>query len=149
MAYSTTMDFALERQHIDPYDDVKEFMVSNPPIFSLAPVLASLNIFTEAGMENLRAKSILLTGHLEFLVNHLMGNDIKIITPNHPDERGAQLSLYVEGKAEALQRALNDEGVVCDSRGPHILRLAPAPLYNTFEYNCRAVDALKRIIRAT
>jgi kynureninase len=109
--------------------------VSNPPIFSAAPLLASLEIFRGAGMDELRAKSMRLTAYAERLVIERTGRQIEIITPAAPEERGAQLSLRIVGGPRRGRRvfdALGDKGIVCDWREPDVIRVAPVPLYNRF-----------------
>ncbi|HET7756250.1 MAG TPA: kynureninase [Steroidobacteraceae bacterium] len=109
--------------------------VSNPPILSAAPLIASLAIFLEAGMERLRAKSLELTGHLDRLLRPLAPR-VAIITPRDSAARGCQLSLRIAGGAargRAVFEALHRAGVVCDWRAPDVIRVAPVPLYNRFE----------------
>jgi len=109
--------------------------VSNPPIFSAAPLLASLEMFRAAGIGELRAKSMRLTEYAARLLRARAGNAVQIITPDAPEERGCQLSIRVSGGARRGRRifdALGDQGIVCDWREPDIIRIAPAPLYNRF-----------------
>ncbi len=109
--------------------------VSNPPIFSAAPLLASLEMFRAADIGELRAKSMRLTAYAVRLLRERVGDDIQIITPEAPEERGCQLSLRVRGGPKRGRRifdALGDHGIVCDWREPDIIRIAPAPLYNRF-----------------
>jgi kynureninase len=109
--------------------------VSNPPIFSAAPLLASLEMFRTADIGELRAKSVRLTAYAERLIRARCAQDIRILTPEAFDERGCQLSLRVQGGARRGRRifdALADHGVVCDWREPDIIRIAPVPLYNRF-----------------
>jgi len=126
--------------------------VSNPPIFSAAPLLASLEMFRAADIGELRAKSIRLTAYAERLLRIRCVHDIRIITPEAIDERGCQLSLRVNGGARRGRRvfdALADHGVVCDWREPDVIRIAPVPLYNrfidVFEMVDELVAALKEI----
>ena len=107
------------------------WQISNPPILSAAPLVASLEIFIEARHERLRAKSVALTAFLEFLLERLTPA-VHIITPREASDRGCQLSLRVPGGRSVLER-LGAAGVVCDWREPDILRVAPVPLYNRFE----------------
>src|SRR6185437_11714861 len=107
--------------------------VSNPPILSAAPLLASLAIFREAGFERLHAKSQALTGFLESLLEREPG--VRIISPRDAAARGCQLSLRIAGSATRGKRvfdSLGERGVVCDWREPNVIRAAPVPLYNTF-----------------
>jgi kynureninase len=123
------------------------WQLSNPSIVSLAVLRASMAIFHDAGMGRLRAKSISLTGYLEFLLNQLLLNQLplnqlllkqnvsqkfSIITPVEPDRRGAQISIRIHQKGRALCERLAREGVVGDWREPDTFRVAPVPLYNSY-----------------
>ena len=118
------------------------WQLSNPSIVSLAVLRASMDIFHEAGMERLRAKSISLTGYLEFQLNQLLLNPLllkqnvsqkfSILTPVEPDRRGAQISIRIHQKGRALCERLAREGVVGDWREPNTFRVAPVPLYNSY-----------------
>jgi len=108
------------------------WQVSNPPILAMAPLLASLRIFDEAGMEALRRRSVRLTDYLLARVDHLPAGRVEVITPRRVDERGCQLSLRARRGGRKLLEALKAGGVVCDFREPGIVRVAPTPLYNTF-----------------
>ncbi|HEU5181618.1 MAG TPA: kynureninase [Candidatus Polarisedimenticolia bacterium] len=118
------------------------WQLSNPSILAAAPLLASLAIFEEAGLEALRAKSVALTGYLEFLIDRIPGVAYEILTPRDPAARGCQLSLRVKRDAAALQRRLEGAGIVADLREPGVLRFAPVPLYNTFTEVWRLAQAL-------
>jgi len=100
----------------------------------MAPLRASLAIFDEAGgMEALRAKSIKLTGYLQFLLESNHGDKrFTVITPGEMDARGCQLSILVHEHPKELFRKLQAAGVKCDFREPNVIRVAPTPLYNTF-----------------
>ncbi len=104
------------------------WQLSNPSILAMAAVKASLDIFYEAKMENLRAKSVLLTGYLEYL----FGGRFEIITPRAAAERGCQLSIRMSKDGRKVFDALTAAGVVCDWREPDCIRVAPVPLYNSF-----------------
>ena len=109
--------------------------VSNPPIFSAAPLLASLDMFRAAGIGELRVKSVRLTAYAERLLRERCGEQIGIITPAGIDERGCQLSMRIQGGPRRGRRifdALADRGIVCDWREPDIIRIAPVPLYSRF-----------------
>src|ERR1700757_1853375 len=125
------------RLHLEPefvpVASADGWQISNPPIFSMAPLRASLSIFHEAGgMEPLRAKSMKLTGYLEFLIEQIGSKKFSIITPANPNARGAQLSIQAHEHPKQLHEELSAAGVKCDFREPNVIRVAPAPLYNTF-----------------
>lgn len=104
------------------------WQLSNPAILSMAAVKASLDVFYAAKMENLRAKSILLTGYLEFLID----GRFTIITPRAAEQRGCQLSIRMPREGRKVYGALTEAGVICDWREPDCIRVAPVPLYNSF-----------------
>ncbi len=124
--------FLMDHKYI-PIPTAESWQVSNPPIFQLAALNASLDIFEEAGIENLRIKSEKLTAYLEFLLKENNNSDIDIITPPEINERGCQLSLRVKYGGKDLYNRLINEGVICDWREPDVIRVAPVPLYNSFE----------------
>lgn len=109
------------------------WQISNPPVFAMTPLKASLDMFDEVGMEKLRAKSIKLTGYLRDLLEKWNSGAFEIITPEATNAHGCQLSILVHDQAEQRMRELKQAGVVCDFRPPNVLRVAPTPLYNSFE----------------
>jgi kynureninase len=125
------------------------WQLSNPPILALAPLRASLELFAQAGMGALRARSLRLTGYLEALIRERLADTLQIVTPRDPEHRGAQLSLRVAGgraRGRALFDALSRDGIIGDWREPDVIRISPAPLYNTHAdilRFARAVDAWK------
>jgi kynureninase len=125
------------RLHLEPefvpVASADGWQISNPPIFAMAPLRASLAILDSAGgMEPLRAKSIRLTGYLEFLLTNIGSKKFTVITPREPDARGCQLSILAHEHPKELLTELETAGVKCDFREPNVIRVAPAPLYNTF-----------------
>lgn len=114
-------------------EGVEGWQISNPPIFQLAALLASLQIFNDAGMNALRRKSIELTGYLEWLIRSYKDNRVSIITPEDINQRGCQLSLRTFSEGKEIHQKLTNSGVICDWREPDVIRVAPVPLYNTFE----------------
>lgn len=134
-----------------PLPGAEGWQVSNPPILSTAPLVASLEVFERAGMQALRAKSVLLTGYLESLLAEQLHDEVTIITPSHRDERGCQLSLRLRrsaGESRGVYQSLGRRGFVCDWREPDVIRVAPVPLYNTFTEVWDFVEALKHALRA-
>jgi kynureninase len=115
-----------------PIAGAEGWQLSNPAILPLAALRASLDIFDEVGMSQLRAKSVLLTGYLEYLLDQHASEAFTIITPRDPEQRGAQLSIRLQQKSQNLIERLNARGVICDWREPDVLRVAPVPLYNSF-----------------
>lgn len=121
-----------------PMEGAEGWQLSNAPVLGMAAHLASLELFDEVGMDRLKAKSVQLTGYLEFLIDELTAKygdkcRFEIITPREESRRGAQLSILVHGKGKALFDALSAQGVVADWREPNVIRVAPVPLYNSFE----------------
>jgi kynureninase len=125
------------RLHLEPdfipVASADGWQISNPPIFSMAPLRASLAIFDQAGgIDPLRAKSTKLTGYLEFLLTETGSKKFSVITPRDPNGRGCQLSILAHQHPKELHNALVAAGVKCDFREPNVIRVAPTPLYNTF-----------------
>jgi kynureninase len=136
------------RMHLEPefvpVPSADAWSLSNPPIFSMAPLRASLSIFDEAGgMERLRAKSRQLTGYLEFLLDQIGSAHFTVITPRNADERGCQLSILAHQNPRELFANLEAAGVKCDFREPNVIRAAPTPLYNTFHDVWRFAEVLR------
>lgn len=130
-----------------PIKGAEGWQLSNPPIFQMASLRASLEIFEEAGMENLVAKSNKLTGYMEFLLNEIQDKRISIITPRNPEERGCQLSIRVKDADKKLYDAISGRGIIADWREPDVIRAAPVPLYNSFMDVYRFVGILKDCLR--
>jgi len=134
------------RHDFDPIPTAEGWQLSNPPILSMAAVRASLDIFAEAGMTAIKAKSRKLTGFLEYLIDDLKNDRISVITPRDPDQRGCQLSIQVKGADRSIHDKLTKTGVISDWREPDVIRVAPAPLYNSFEDVYGLVDNLKKVL---
>jgi kynureninase len=122
----------------NPIKGAEGWQLSNAPVLGMAAHLASLAIFEEAGMDAIGKKRDELTAFLEFVINDISERNkdkvnFEIITPKDKKQRGAQLSILVHGQEKALFDALSAEGVVADWREPNVIRIAPAPLYNSFE----------------
>lgn len=127
--------FAMETSFC-PVTGAAGFQLSNPSILDITSLCASLEMFQEAGgVDILRKKSLSLTAFLEELLNELpdaIRREFRLITPSHPDKRGAQLSLLLaDGLLEPVMDALLARSVIVDDRKPNVIRIAPTPLYNT------------------
>jgi kynureninase len=134
------------RPEFDPEAGADGWQLSNPPILALAPLRVSLELFRRAGMRRLREKSRHLTGYLEWLIHTQLGDTLEILTPAEPTRRGAQLSVRVRAGREAgksLFEYLIRHGIIGDWREPDVMRIAPAPLYNTYTDCLRYADAVK------
>lgn len=137
--------FKMEPQ-FDPVQGADGWQVSNLPVLSLAPYLASLEMFTEVGMERLIAKRDRITSYLEFILKEIgteVGGHFEVITPENPDERGCQLSVFLHGEGRSLFDYLMQNGVITDWREPSVIRLAPVPFYSRFEDMYRFGQVLK------
>ena len=135
------------RHEFDALPGAEGWQLSNPPILSMAAIRASLDTFAEAGFENLRKKSEKLTGFLEFLLDEMKNDSINVITPRNPEERGCQLSIQVKNADKNLHTKLTEAGVISDWREPDVIRVAPAPLYNSFEDVYRFSEKLKKVLK--
>ena len=135
----------------DPVHGADGWQISNLPILSLAPYLASVEMFAEVGMDKLIAKRNLITSYLEFVLHEidkeLEGADFEILTPSNQEERGCQLSVYLHGQGRELFEYLMKNGVITDWREPNVIRLAPAPFYCSFEDMYEFGQILKRGIQ--
>lgn len=121
----------------DPVHGADGWQISNLPILSLAPYLASVEMFSEVGMDKLIAKRNLITAYLEFILHEvdkeIEGTEFEVITPANQEERGCQLSVFLHGQGRDLFEYLMKNGVITDWREPNVIRLAPAPFYCSFE----------------
>lgn len=134
--------FLMESKFV-PMRGAEGWQLSNPPIFQLAALKASLDVFEEAGMRALTEKSKKLTGYMEFLLGEIRDERISVITPANPEERGCQLSIRVRNADKNLFQQITAKGVIADWREPDVIRVAPVPLYNTFTDVFRFVEILK------
>lgn len=133
-----------------PMEGAEGWQLSNAPVLAMAAHLASLAIFDEAGMEAISKKRDVLTAYLEFIINEVSKEvpdvNFEIITPSIIEKRGAQLSILVHGQGKELFDKISAQGVVADWREPNVIRIAPAPLYNSFEDVYRFGEILKNSI---
>ncbi len=136
--------------HFDPIPGAEGWQLSNPPVLSSAPLLASLAVFERAGIDRLREKSLALTAYLRRLIESRLPGAVEVVTPRDDAGRGSQLSLRLlepRAAARSWYERLTDQGVVGDWREPDTLRLSTAPLYNSFQDVYSAVEALARAVR--
>jgi len=129
--------------NFNPIQSAEGWQLSNPPILSLAAIRASLSIFDEVGMDKLVAKSKALTNYLLYLLNTINTGRIEIITP---EERGCQLSIRVKNGNKKLFDIITEKGVIADWREPDVIRIAPVPLYNSFEDVFKFYSIIKEVI---
>jgi kynureninase len=134
------------RQDFEPRLTAERFQASTPILLSLVPQLAPLRLYREAGLEEIWQKGRRLTAYLEHLLIALPQKPFQIITPREPRQRGNQLSILLEKDAKGVADALWARGVVIDERPPNLIRVAPAPLYNTYEEVWRFVRHLEGIL---
>jgi kynureninase len=125
-----------------PRPDALGWQISCPPVLAFAPLGPALALFDEVGFEAAREKSRTLTGYLEALLRELAGEAAEILTPADPERRGCQLSLRIPREARALPERLAATGVLADFREPDVVRLAPAPLFNSYHDAWRAATAV-------
>ncbi len=130
-----------------PIQGAEGWQMSNETVLSMAALKASLEIFEEVGMKAIVKKSRLLTRYLEFLIEELKSDRIQIITPKQTDARGAQLSIRVINSDKSLFKAISEKGVIADWREPDVIRIAPAPLYNSFMDVFNFVQILRAELR--
>lgn len=121
-----------------PIQSAESWQLSNAPVLGMAAHLASLELFHQAGMEAIGQKRDTLTSFLEFVIEDVSANNsekvqFEIITPKDSSKRGAQLSILAKGQGKSLFDALTKLGVIADWREPNVIRIAPAPLYNSYE----------------
>ena len=134
------------RHDFDVLSGAEGWQLSNPAILSMAAIRASLDLFESAGFENIIKKSKTLTGYLEFLIKELNDDRINIITPENQEERGCQLSIQVKSANKELHTQLTKIGVISDWREPDVIRVAPAPLYNSYQDVFEFVQRLKKVL---
>jgi len=133
--HNKELRFLMESQ-FEPMQGANGWQISNLPILSLAPYLASVEMFDEVGMENIIEKRNKITAYLEFVleqISHKVTSVFEVITPKNQKERGSQLSVFIHGKGKELFDYLMKNGVIVDWREPNVIRLAPVPLYCSFE----------------
>ncbi len=128
-----------------PAKSAESWQMSNAPVFNMIGLKASLDIFDKTTIKELRKKSVHLTAYLEYLLRQLTNLDFTIITPSEPERRGAQLSLLFNAKGKEVFEQLTQKGVIADWREPNVIRVAPVPLYNSYEDVYRFYEILKSV----
>ena len=139
----------LMEPEFDPIPTAEAWQLSNAPVLSMAPLLASLELFEAAGMDRLLQKQRDLTGYLEFVINEIAREDdshFEIITPGDQTKRGAQLSVLLHGKGKEVFEYLQENGVIADWREPNVIRMAPVPMYNSFEDVYRFAEIFRKAV---
>jgi len=151
-AYDKKTRFQMNHDFV-PMQTAEGWQLSNAPVLSMAAHKAALDVFTEAGgISPLIKKSKALTGYMEFIIaglnNKMAGKNIQleIITPSDPMQRGCQLSIIAHGMGRDFYNALTKSGVFCDWRNPNVVRVAPVPLYNSFEDVWRFGQAIEKTL---
>jgi kynureninase len=156
----TVSDRLMRRYPIDDAHYITEFtpspgaaiyQLSNPSVLNTVCLLGSLQVFERTSMQELREKSLLLTGYLELLLDRIAAKSypITIITPRNPEERGCQLSILLPLNIDVVFEKMMAAGLVCDERKPNCIRLAPTPLYNRFIDVYRAAKIIEQTLKAS
>jgi kynureninase len=133
----------LMKDTFEPMPSAESWQLSNAPVFSMTPLLASLELFEEIGIQKLNEKSRQMTAYLEFLLLQIDNDRIRIITPSNPKDRGCQLSIQVQNGNKTIFDRITAQGVVADWREPDVIRVAPVPLYNSYMDVFKFVNILK------
>ncbi|WP_047247688.1 kynureninase [Maribacter thermophilus] len=134
----------LMKPNFEPMENADAWQVSNAPVLTMAPYLASLELFEEVGMEALMEKRDKIVAYLEFILKEVdaqVESSFEIITPK---DRGCQLSVFLHGEGKELFNYLMENGVITDWREPNVIRLAPAPFYCSYEDMFRFGEILKK-----
>jgi kynureninase len=148
--YKKETRFKMEKG-FDPIPTAEGWQLSNAPVLSMAAHKASLDIFEEAGMEKLHAKRKELAAYLHFVLNDINSNQaekiLEIITPANEKERGCQVSMLMFKNGKDIFNELTKQGVIADWREPNVIRIAPVPLYNSFEDIYRFGNIVSSILK--
>lgn len=134
--YTKATRFRMEKG-FEAIPTAEGWQLSNAPVLSMAAHKASLDIFEQAGMERLHAKRKQLAAWLHFILREINSGQrekyIEVLTPADEEARGCQVSMLMPENGREIFEALSREGVIADWREPNVIRIAPVPLYNTFE----------------
>ncbi len=148
---NATTRFLMKRE-MDRIPTAEAWQLSNAPVFAMAIHRASLELFNEAGMDNLVKKSKLLSGYLRFLLEEIDNenpNTISIVSPKNEKDRGCQVSIVLHNDAKKVFQQLTDEGIITDWREPNIIRVAPVPMYCSFVDVYLFVERLRQKFKTT
>lgn len=139
----------LMEKGFDPIPTAEGWQHSNAPVMLMAPLNASLDLFEEAGMDAIGKKRDDITAFLEFVINDIKSDKVEfeLITPTELTKRGAQLSIAAKGQGKKLFDTLTERNVIADWREPNVIRIAPAPLYNSYEDCWKFGQILKESIQ--
>jgi kynureninase len=132
-----------------PTPTAEGWQVSNAPVLNMVVHGVALAQFVQARMDRLRAKSLQLTAYAEAIIDELNNKhlaNLEIITPRDPEHRGCQLSVMAQGRGKGLYNRLTQSAISVDWREPNVIRMAPVPMYNTFEDVYRFGQALKECL---
>ena len=133
-----------------PMEGAEGWQLSNAPVLGMSAMKAAIDIHAEVGMPALRAKSEKLTAYLELTIDDLSESfpdaDISIITPRAPAQRGCQISINIAGRDRQLFDDMIAAGIIADFREPCVIRIAPVPLYNSFEDIFILGQVLRRLL---
>jgi kynureninase len=128
-----------------PMKSAESWQMSNAQVMNMAALRASLDLFDQAGLDRLAEKSFMLTAYAEFLLQQIKHLKFQIITPSNPLERGCQLSLLFQSKGREVFEQLQKNGVIADWREPNVIRIAPVPMYNSFEDVYRMFEIMQKV----
>ena len=130
-----------------PIHTAEGWQVSTPPVILMAAHKAALDIFEEAGIQNLVQKGKRLSDYLIYLINDINSKAgkslIEVLTPS---SKGCQVSLLVKHNARQIFEQLMENGIFADWREPGVIRVAPVPLYNTFTEVFNFSEVMKKLI---
>jgi len=130
-----------------PIESAEGWQQSTPPILLYASLAASLEIYNQAGFENCLVKASLMSSYLHQELKAL-GSQIRNLTPSNDNERGCQVSMLMMDKGKEVFKALTDNGIFADWREPNVIRVAPVPLYNSFEEIHEFVSVMKQTLQS-
>ncbi len=134
------------RKGFHPQRGAASWQMSNAPVFNMVAHRASLDIYDKAGMAPLREKSLRMTAYLQFLLDNLKSLPFSVITPREENQRGCQISMLFHERGREVFDALSDAGIIADWREPDVIRVAPVPLYNTYEDVYRLYEVMARLV---